>query len=435
MAANLFPQRQIFDFDYCQSGYDSLSNSLEVYYSFNQNKLTRVNNTLEGILKVTIADSSTGKTIIEKDWKINHPIQDSTEMQRNLVGVLRFKLEKGKYKLTVMGGNNSSNPDVITEYINVIPFYGSNLSMSDIQLASNIIQDSQNKNSLFYKNSLEVVPNPTGVFGENLPVVFYYAEIYNLEKIHPDHSLRLYQLIYNSSKQLVAKKIKDILPTTPTRVEIGFQAINKLPADSYTLILSLIDSAGNYGITSTKKFYVFNANVKKDSLAGNNSVSLSTEFGSMSEEELDDLYSKSRYIASPSEASRFTKIKGVDAKRDFLYQFWRNRDEDPSTPQNEFFHTYLGRLQSANERFGTPTKTGWKTDRGRTLMIYGEPDEIEKFPNQMDSKPYEIWHYNDIEGGVIFIFADLTGFSDYLLIHSTKRGEIRDDNWQRRIAQ
>ena len=41
---------------------------------------------------------------------------------------------------------------------------------------------------------------------------------------------------------------------------------------------------------------------------------------------------------------------------------------------------------------------------------------------------------HEIEGGVYFVFADLTGFSDYTLLHSTKRGELRDDNWQRRIA-
>ena len=57
------------------------------------------------------------------------------------------------------------------------------------------------------------------------------------------------------------------------------------------------------------------------------------------------------------------------------------------------------------------SKIGWKTDRGRVLILYGEPNEIERFPNQMDKKPYEIWHYDDVEGGVIFVFADLSGFS------------------------
>jgi hypothetical protein len=67
--------------------------------------------------------------------------------------------------------------------------------------------------------------------------------------------------------------------------------------------------------------------------------------------------------------------------------------------------------------------------------MYGEPDEIERFPSELDKKPYEIWHYNSIEGGVIFVFGDVTGFSNFELLHSTKRGELRDDNWMRKIQQ
>ena len=67
-------------------------------------------------------------------------------------------------------------------------------------------------------------------------------------------------------------------------------------------------------------------------------------------------------------------------------------------------------------------------------MLYGEPTEIERYPNQIDTRPYEIWHFTEMEGGVYFIFADITGFSDYTLVNSTKRGELRDDNWQRRIV-
>jgi len=75
-----------------------------------------------------------------------------------------------------------------------------------------------------------------------------------------------------------------------------------------------------------------------------------------------------------------------------------------------------------------------KSDRGRIFIIYGEPSEIERYPNQVDTKPYEIWYYNELEGGVVFVFGDLTGFSDYTLLHSTLRGELRDDNWLRRIT-
>jgi GWxTD domain-containing protein len=218
---------------------------------------------------------------------------------------------------------------------------------------------------------------------------------------------------------------------------MGSVVINKYPTDTYTLVLSVIDSAGNYGVSSSKKFFIYNPDVvaAKDTSSKGNYASISSEFGAMSEEELDDIWEKSKYKALPQEIKGFAKIKGVDSKRQFVYDFWKKRDKDVSTPENETFRKYLTRIDESNKRFGSLSKIGWKTDRGRVYILYGEPSEIERFPNQMDQKPYEIWHYNDIEGGVIFVFADLSGFSDYQLINSTMRGELRDDNWQDRVQQ
>ena len=37
--------------------------------------------------------------------------------------------------------------------------------------------------------------------------------------------------------------------------------VYKLPTDSYTLVLSLIDSASNYGVASVKKIFVYNPSI------------------------------------------------------------------------------------------------------------------------------------------------------------------------------
>jgi len=435
--------QSVFEFDYAQFGYDSVSNYLEVYYSFNQNRLTSElkdnKKYLEGILSISITDSISGKVFINKEWKIEHPVPDSADqVNKDLVGVIGLKIPDGNYKFIVGGGNNQKGTEKFsTEYIKVHHFYDSTLSLSDIQLASNILQDSPNQNSMFYKNSMEVIPAPTIVFGVNKPVVFYYSEIYNLNKVPLNHYLKVFQIVYNSKGQLLSRKIKVFPSGLHSKVEMGSVVVNKYPTDTYTLVLSVIDSAGNYGISSSKKFFIYNPDVvvAKDTSSRGNYASISSEFGAMSEEELDDIWEKSKYKALPQEIKGFSKIKGVDSKRQFVYEFWKKRDKDLSTPENETLREYLTRIDESNKRFGSMSKIGWKTDRGRVYILYGEPSEIERFPNQMDKKPYEIWHYNDIEGGVIFVFADLSGFSDYQLINSTMRGELRDDNWQDRIQQ
>ena len=433
----------LFEFDYAQFGYDTSSNYLELYYSFNQDRLTlaTIDNVkyMEGILYVTIADSISGKVVIDKHWKITHPVNDSADQNnRNLVGVLNFKIPFGTYKLTVSGGNNNKDSEKhYNEYFTAHRYYDSFLTVSDIQLASNIIQEPQDKNSLFYKNGLEVIPAPTVVFGMSKPVVFYYSELYNLDKTAKDHILKVFHIVYNSKGQMVWHKMKQLPQGYPSDVEIGSVVINKFPTDSYTLRISVIDSIGNYGVSTSKKFYVFNPSVApvRDTLSSVNLAALSSQFGAMSEEELDDLWEKSKYVSTPQEIKRYPQKAGVEAKRQFMFDIWKGRDKASTTPGEDTFRQYLSRVDASNQRFGSSSKIGWKTDRGRVFILYGEPSEIERFPNQMDTKPYEIWHYNDIEGGVIFVFADLSGFSDYMLIHSSKRGELQDENWQNRISQ
>ena len=54
---------------------------------------------------------------------------------------------------------------------------------------------------------------------------------------------------------------------------------------------------------------------------------------------------------------------------------------------------------------------------------------------EVDKRPYEIWTYNNLEGGVIFIFADLQGFGEFEMIHSTYSKEIHNPGWERLVRR
>ena len=71
---------------------------------------------------------------------------------------------------------------------------------------------------------------------------------------------------------------------------------------------------------------------------------MSTTFGAMSEEELDDLFNKSKYIASATEIDKYEALTTVDAKREFMYTFWKARDENQSDDKNQYFQDYLSRI-------------------------------------------------------------------------------------------
>jgi GWxTD domain-containing protein len=442
ITSQLFTQSNLnFDFDYAQFGYDSTLNYVEFYYSFNQSSLktsqTDSIKFVEGILHIEIEDTSSGTKVVDKDWKVTHQIKNEAESGKYLIGVVGFIIPHGIYKCKISGRDflDERNKREFIELFKCQRFISEHLSISDIQLASRIIQDSPNKESIFYKNSMEIYPIPSSVFGENQPVVFYYAELYNLLNDGRSENLKLVLTVYNSKGKVVFSKAKNLARGVDSRVEVGSIVINKYPTDTYSMAIALIDSLANYGVSSSKRFYVFNPSiVVADTTTGQISGVFASEFGVMSDEELEDIYGKSKYVASSADIEKYSKIMTTEGKREFLFNFWKDKDNDISTNENEFYKEYMKRVSLSNQRYGSLSRVGWKSDRGRVFIIYGEPSEIERYPNQVDTKPYEIWYYNELEGGVIFVFGDLTGFSDYTLLHSTLRGELRDDNWLRRIT-
>jgi len=429
-----------FDFDFAQFGYDSTSNYIEFYYSFNQNDLSvNKNDTsmyVQGDLKISIIDTASGKLLVDKDWKVVNEIKDTSEINRGLVGVLGFVISKGTYKINIVGSDaaDSDHSKSITDYLSVAPLWKDKVSISDLQFATRIIPNSPNKKSIFYKNTYEIIPSIMNVYGDNQPVLFYYLELYNLKTL-PQGTFKLESVVYNSRGKVVSNKTKIISNSVNSRVEVGTVVLNKFPTDSYTLTEALLDSVANIGISSSKRFYVFNPSIPlPDTAYAGNTSSLASEFSVMSEDEIDKIFAESKYIAASNEIEQYEGLKTLEGKRKFIYEFWKSRDTNPATALNEAYLDYMNRVHKCNERFSYMGREGWKSDRGRVYLMYGEPSEIERFPNEQNTKPYEIWHYNEIQGGVIFVFADLTGFSRYTLVHSTMRGEVSDQNWMARIA-
>ena len=434
-------QKIEFEFDYSQFAYDSTSNFIEFYYSFNQASLslfeTDTSKYIQGILNVSITDSTSGEVIVNRDWIIHNEIEDTLFLRSNLIGLLGFILNEGVYRCEFTGidSKNPISKKIISDVLHIQPFLKIQSSISDIQLASRILQDSENTASVFYKNSYEIIPMPTAIFGEGQPVLFYYTELYNLLKGDADSDIKLEQIVFNSRGASVSISSKKINRKMDSRVEVGKVLVHKMPTDTYTLVLNLVDSVANYGVSSRKKFFVYNPSVVSvDTFFQQTTSTLGTMFGAMSDEELDDLFSKSRYLATPNEINQYSKMSNEEGKREFLNQFWETRDDNPNDYRNEYFLSYLKRIDESNLRYHALGRDGWETDRGRVYLMYGDPNEIERYPNETETRPYEIWSYHELEGGVYFIFADITGFSDYQLVHSTKRGELRDDNWQRRIV-
>ncbi|MGH9818869.1 MAG: GWxTD domain-containing protein, partial [Pyrinomonadaceae bacterium] len=101
--------------------------------------------------------------------------------------------------------------------------------------------------------------------------------------------------------------------------------------------------------------------------------------------ELKDVYKKwintdVAYIITKDEKKAFYALTTDDERENFIENFWRRRDPDPDTEENEYRDQYYERIAYANEHF-TSGIPGWKTDRGRIYITWGKPDEIESHPS------------------------------------------------------
>jgi GWxTD domain-containing protein len=136
------------------------------------------------------------------------------------------------------------------------------------------------------------------------------------------------------------------------------------------------------------------------------------------------------YIITDEERATWKRLSTDEEREQFIEQFWRRRDPTPDSEENEFKEEHYRRIAYANERYASGIP-GWKTDRGRTYITFGPPDEIESHPSggtyerpieegggTTSTFPFEKWRYRYLEGvgnqtDIIIEFVDPTMTGEY----------------------
>lgn len=135
-------------------------------------------------------------------------------------------------------------------------------------------------------------------------------------------------------------------------------------------------------------------------------------------------------IITQAERNAWKKLQTDDEREKFIEDFWRSRDPDPDTEENEFKQQFFERVAYANEHFWSG-KPGRLTDRGRIYIKFGKPDEVESHPaggyyertpneggGSTSTYPFEKWFYRYIPGirsGIDLEFVDPTGSGEFRL--------------------
>lgn len=134
------------------------------------------------------------------------------------------------------------------------------------------------------------------------------------------------------------------------------------------------------------------------------------------------------YIITDQEKEIFLSLNTLEERSSFIEAFWRKRDPNPATPQNEFKDEHYRRIEYANKFLGRETfRPGWRTDRGRMYILLGEPREIQRYDGYNELTPSELWFYEgDVAKGLpsffYLLFFKRHGVGEYQLYHPIADG-------------
>jgi len=298
------------------------------------------------------------------------------------------EVEPGNYQASILIQDQDSRKTARRRRnLLVTDFSRDSLSLSDIMLVSRLSTSGEKRS---------IVPNISGTIGDQVEGFFLFVEIYS--KVDCD-SLQLRWRILDKQRREVLKDSQ----TEPSsgRVTQAFLKVDhpNLSAGTYFLNIDVTPLHTTQG---------------QPALSASTSRTFTVRWSDLppTVQDLDKAIDQMRYVARESEMEFIREAKDPIEKRNRFLEFWKKRDPDPRTPENELLEEYYNRVDYANKNFSHYTE-GWRTDRGMVYIYLGAPDNIERYPFQSGSKPYEIWYYNQINRR--YVFVDESGFGDYKL--------------------
>ena len=420
---------------------------LEIYYSYPENnplyqkdEYNQFGSTVYFTLNI-FQDDTLWAT---KQWKIEKQLPDTAMLsssKKHLVDLIRYPVGEGRrYSVSLFARDfYSGKMDSAKAQLVGKKFVEHQLCLSDLILATNIQPFSGTSDPKFRKRVYDVVPNPSLSFGKDLHVLFYYFEIYNMTQEMADSQYAVLWQIKDSTGNIVEDNANGLVwrkIAHESSKEIGQFDISGLSNGSYNLWCSVLTPSGKLtSETSSKNFFV-NKPVQEISVARQIIAPLEQLLflEGFDEKQLDQEFDQVYALTTKEARKIYGNLSNLEAKRKFIYNIWTINVSDAGISVGYFRSRFLQLIHEVDEKYRTAFKPGWKTDQGIVFLKYGTPSDIERNPNVAGTKPYEVWKYENIEGGVIFVFIDRTGFGRYELIHSTKRGELSDHNWQRYIS-
>lgn len=273
----------------------------------------------------------------------------------------------------------------------VVDFGKDELSFSDIMIVNRLTKA---------EDKTEIIPNVSATFTRNSGGFYLFFEAYH---VSPIDSLFLVCHIFDAEKKELWKK-EAAEPPTESKMQIFVKVDStSFPAGTYIVLVdgynARAGSTPGLKTTTSRRFFIQWADIP---------ITIT---------DIDKAIDEMRYVTTSDELDSIQVGKTLDDRRKRFLAFWDKRNPDPLSGRNPLLEEYYRRVDFANKAF-TRFMDGWRTDRGMVYIRLGPPENIERHPFEMGSKPYEIWYYYNLNRECIFV--DYSGFGDYRLQNASE---------------
>lgn len=385
-------------------------------------------------LQVSPTDDSTRIVYDKKVELLTGEVLDTTPANTHfsLMDVRRIALPPGTYKFKgTITDHHSADPALhIFERELLIEDAQTTVFCSEPEFISSI---TPTKTPLAYSRyGNDIVPFVTNGSFANADTLGFYMEVYNASKVISDGLMFMHAYVTEANSleklgkyQVTVKMKPDVINPFYHRFDIS-----GLPTQSYYLHVEVYNRENKVITNISRKFFVSNTRVAMTPVG---EEELFKDYFGLTEAEIDYYLKPMRYVSNATEITFADALKTYDEKKRYFLGFWDKRKANATDSPARPFNQFRTRVNYANEHYKSAMNPGWRTDRGRIMILHGPPQNIDYYPSDNLKFPYEIWNYNKIEtqSGVMFVFYEpMQSNNDYTLLHSNLFGENNNPRWK-----
>lgn len=392
-------------------------------------------------VELKVVERTTEEEVYDRKFELlSGAVSDTSARSLNfgIMDVRRISLNPGKYVFTGYL-RDKNNPDgkqhmFVREF--EMPVGKTSIaSTSEISFIQSFEKSAAT--SAISKHGYDILPLVTNGNFVDADEIRYYMEAYNVDKESEGvFFASTYIKPANSSDKLSGYKKVMRMESNHLNLITSSIDISNLPSQTYYLHIELFNKDQEMIASKSKKFFLSNSRVDGP-VASSVDIPYQDHF-SLDEKELDYFIHTLYYISTPTEREFAKALKSEQDKQIYFMNFWAKRRENSSDSPAKPWRAYKSRVDHSNQKFKAAHLEGWRTDRGRVLLTYGAPNDVEMVPGNNSTHPYIIWRYNKVvtQSNVQFIFINLNeATADYELIHSNRLGEPNNPRWQYQVAR